>query len=94
MDEMDRRGVPFSPINTYDQTLSDPQVETMKLVRTLRLPNGVKTRTTVFPLSMSRYEFDVHQHPPMLGEHTEEVFEEWLNASSEEPAVKSGMRGS
>jgi len=93
MDEMDRRGVPFSPINNYDQTLSDPQVEAMNLVRRLRLPNGVETRTTAFPVSMTGYAFDIRRQPPELGEHTEEVFEEWLGSSQIEPAMKRKTRG-
>lgn len=81
MDEMERRGVPYSPINNYEQTLADPQVQAMNIVRPLRLPNGVETRTTAMPLVMSGYEFSVRQPPPELGEHTEAVFEDWLTAA-------------
>lgn len=80
LDEMDGRGVPCAPINTYEQTLADPHVEGMNLVHPLTLPNGVETRTTGFPVDMTRYRFEVHRPPPRLGEHTEEVFEEWLAA--------------
>jgi len=83
MDEMERRGVPYSPINNYEQTLSDPHVQAMNIVRPLRLPNGMETRTTAMPLVMSGYEFDVRQPPPELGEHTETVFEEWLTSTSQ-----------
>jgi crotonobetainyl-CoA:carnitine CoA-transferase CaiB-like acyl-CoA transferase len=30
-------------------------------------------------MKMTNYEFSVYRHPPLLGEHTEEVFAEWLN---------------
>ena len=78
--EMDRRGVPCAPINSYPTILSDPHVEAMGLVRPLTLPNGVKTRTTAFPMSISGYAFDVRLPPPPLGAHTEEVEAEWLGA--------------
>jgi crotonobetainyl-CoA:carnitine CoA-transferase CaiB-like acyl-CoA transferase len=29
-------------------------------------------------MKMTGYEFSVYRHPPLLGEHTEEVFTEWL----------------
>ncbi len=79
--EMDRRGVPCSPINTYDEILADPQVEHMGLVRPLTLPNGVSTKTTAFPVAMSTHEFQINRQPPMLGEHSAEIFDEWLGSS-------------
>ena len=80
--EMDRRGVPCSPINTYHEILSDPHIAASGLVRPLTLPNGVETRTTAFPLAITGYEFAVRRPPPALGAHTDEVMNEWLGAGS------------
>jgi len=76
--EMDARGVPCSPINGYAEILSDPQVEALGLVRPLTLPNGVKTRTTAYPVKLSGYEFQISRPVPELGEHTKEVYADWL----------------
>ncbi len=76
--EFDRRGVPCAPINTYPEILADPQVTHLRLVQDMTLPNGKRTRTVAFPMKMTGYEFTVYRHPPLLGEHTEEVFAEWL----------------
>lgn len=76
--EMDARGVPCSPINGYAEILSDPQVEALGLVRPLTLPNGVNTRTTAYPVHLSGYEFQITRPVPELGEHTAEVYDEWL----------------
>ncbi|MEP7245555.1 MAG: CoA transferase [Gammaproteobacteria bacterium] len=81
--EMDRRGVPCAPINTYPEILADPHVTHMGLVRDLTLPNGVKTRTTAFPVAMTGYDFEIHRSPPTLGEHTDQVFGEWLAAKED-----------
>ncbi|KPK18609.1 MAG: carnitine dehydratase [Betaproteobacteria bacterium SG8_41] len=76
--EFDRRGVPCAPINTYPEILADPQVTHLRLVQDMTLPNGKRTRTVAFPMKMTGYEFAVYRHPPLLGEHTEEVFADWL----------------
>lgn len=86
--EMDARGVPCAPINTYAEILSDPQVAALGLVHPLTLPNGVETRTTAFPVQLTGYAFEVRRPVPQLGEHTEEVFDEWLGDS---PAVGEVM---
>ena len=78
LDEMNARGVPCAPINDYPQSLDDPQVAHLGLVHPLTLPNGVRTRTIGFPVTMSGYTFEVRQPPPALGAHTAEVFEEWI----------------
>lgn len=83
--EMDRRGVPSAPINSYDQILSDPHVETMDLVRRLRLPNGAETRTTAFPVAITGFEFELYGPPPRLGEHTDEIFQEWCERADAKP---------
>lgn len=79
--EMDRRGVPCSPINSYPDVFADPHVQSMRLVRPLRLPNGVETRTTAFPVAIQGYEFEVDRPPPQLGGHTEDVVAEWLGGT-------------
>jgi succinate--hydroxymethylglutarate CoA-transferase len=76
--EMDQRGVPCAPINTYPQILSDPQVAAMGLVTDLKLPNGVTTKTVRFPIKIYGHDFEIYRPPPELGAHTEEVFAQWL----------------
>lgn len=85
--EMDRRGVPCSPINSYPDVFADPHVQGMRLVRPLRLPNGVETRTTAFPVAIQGYEFEVDRPPPELGGHTDEVAAEWLGGTQELPGA-------
>jgi crotonobetainyl-CoA:carnitine CoA-transferase CaiB-like acyl-CoA transferase len=82
LEELDRRGVPCAPINTYPEILDDPQVAHLELVRDLRLPNGATTKTTAFPLHISDYRFEVYRQPPELGADNEEVFDEWLGAAT------------
>ena len=78
LEEMDSRGVPCSPINSYPEVLEGEQITHMNLVRPLILPNGTETRTTAFPIAMTDYEFDIFRAPPELGEHTKEVLRDWI----------------
>lgn len=77
LQEMDCRGVPCSPINNYEEILSNEHVEHLQLVRPLRLPNGVETKTTAYPVAMQNYQFEVYREPPKLGAHNEELLQEW-----------------
>lgn len=78
LNEMIERGVPASPINNFADVLDeDPQVQHMAIVQALELPNGVKTRTTGFPLGISEFAFRVRRPPPELGQHTREVCSDW-----------------
>jgi crotonobetainyl-CoA:carnitine CoA-transferase CaiB-like acyl-CoA transferase len=87
--ELDARGVPCAPINSYPEILNDPQVAHLELVRDLALPNGAWTRTTAFPVAMSDYRFEIYRQPPELGADTEDVFAEWLGAAVR-PATTGG----
>ena len=76
--ELDNRGVPCAPINTYPEILADPHVQFNRWVHDMTLPNGKQTRTVAFPMKISDFEFSVYRNPPALGEHNDEVFAEWL----------------
>jgi succinate--hydroxymethylglutarate CoA-transferase len=90
--ELDARGVPCAPINTYPQVLADPQVEAMGLVQPLELPNGVMTRTTAFPVRLTGFTFEVYLAPPDVGAHTDEVLEEWLGEALLRPSPTARSR--
>lgn len=66
-------GVPCSPINSYSEALSDPQVEYMGWVQEITLPNGKVTKTFGSPLRINGATLPIAANPPGLGEHTEEV---------------------
>lgn len=83
---MEEHGVPVSPINSFEDMLEDPHVKAMGIVSDLELPNGVKTRTTGFPVGIEGFEFSIRRNPPLLGEHNDEVFTEWCAPSVKQSA--------
>lgn len=82
LQEFDRRGVPASLINEFSDVMEDPQVRHMGIVYDLDLPNGVKTRTTGFPVDMLEFQFKIHRLPPELGQHNDEVAQEWGSSAA------------
>jgi crotonobetainyl-CoA:carnitine CoA-transferase CaiB-like acyl-CoA transferase len=66
-------GVPCAPINRYSQVLQDEQVEHMRWVQPIELPNGKVTRTFVSPVRFSGKSADIRRRPPALGEHNAEL---------------------
>lgn len=76
-------GVPASPINDIPTALSDEHAQARELVQTVALANGTLvnllapvTRFSVTPATLRR-------PPPLLGQHTDEILQEWLGMSSE-----------
>lgn len=78
LEEFDRRGVPCAPINDFAEIMADPHVQAMGIVRGMELPNGCQTPVVIYPVHLEGFSFDVGRRPPLLGEHTEEVFTQWL----------------
>jgi succinate---hydroxymethylglutarate CoA-transferase len=90
---MEARGIPCAPINTYSQILSDPHVAVSGLVEPLELPNGVLTRTVGFPVRFDEERVSVRLRPPRVGEHTQEVIEEWLAPDPTRPRRRTPEPG-
>jgi crotonobetainyl-CoA:carnitine CoA-transferase CaiB-like acyl-CoA transferase len=73
LDKFRAAGVPCAPINRYSDVLADPQVEHMRWVQPMTLPNGVETRTFGSPINLSGSGLPIRRAPPGLGEHSEEI---------------------
>lgn len=77
--EMDKRKVPSAPINNFETILNDKHIKHMEIVKPITLPNGSKTYSVTFPVSIKGVETKDLKIPPKLGEHNEEIISEWLN---------------
>jgi crotonobetainyl-CoA:carnitine CoA-transferase CaiB-like acyl-CoA transferase len=64
----EQAGVPASLINTYSESVIDPQVEANGWVRPLALPGGALTRTFASPLSVDGKGLPIRKGPPRLDE--------------------------
>ena len=64
-----------SPIRTYDQVFTDPQVAHNNMVVTLQHPTVGEVRVLGVPVKLSATPGSVDTPPPDLGQHTDELLE-------------------
>lgn len=77
-------GLPCGPINTLDRVFKDPQVLHREMVVEVNHPSVGKVRLAGNPIKLSESPAMIKAHPPLLGEHTEEVLASLLGLKGEE----------
>lgn len=73
---LDEAQVPCGPIYTVPEVFADPQVQHLELHQRVPHPTLGVVDQTGFPWRFSRTPAMIRRHPPLLGEHTEEVLQE------------------
>ena len=79
-------GIPCGPINTVDQVFKHPQIEHRNMVVEVPHPTAGSVRVVGPPVIMSETPAQVRSHPPLLGEHTDEILLGRIGLSNEEIA--------
>ena len=83
---LERLRIGCGPINTLEQVFSDPHVKAREMVKRvphpLAGPEGVEIIAS--PLRLSGTPVTYRHHPPLLGEHTEQVLRELLQVDDGE----------
>lgn len=69
-------GVPAGPIQAYDEVLADPHTTFRKMVQSIPHPVEGEVKTLGFPVKLSGTPARAVRHPPLLGEHQDEVLGE------------------
>lgn len=83
MDLLKQAGIPCAPIQSIDQVFDHPQVWAREMVVEMPHPAADKVKLVGSPLKLSRTPVTYRRHPPLVGEHTEEILKE-LGYSEEE----------
>ena len=73
-------GVPAGPVMNHVEALSDPHSLARGMVQEVEHPAAGRMNTLGVPVKLSRTGGAVRRPAPMLGEHTDEVIAEWLEA--------------
>ena len=69
--------VPCARVNNFAQALNDPQVRHRNMFVDLRHPQGGGSRVPGNPIKFSAQDEESFSPPPLLGAHTNAVFEQW-----------------
>jgi len=68
--------VPVGPISDLGEVFTDPVVRHLGLIAEMDHPVAERVRAPGIPVRMSATPPSVRRHPPVLGEHTDEVLTE------------------
>ncbi|MEW9031182.1 MAG: CaiB/BaiF CoA-transferase family protein [Planifilum fimeticola] len=83
MELLQGAGIPCAPIQSIDQVFGHPQVRAREMVVEMPHPSAEKVKLVGSPLKLSRTPVTYRRHPPLAGEHTQEILAE-LGYSEEE----------
>nr|WP_298139464.1 CaiB/BaiF CoA-transferase family protein [uncultured Pseudomonas sp.] len=83
---LEQAGVPCGPINDLAQVFADPQVQARGLRFELPHPLAGSVPQVASPIRLSATPIQHRNAPPLLGEHTEHVLQQWLGLSAEQIA--------
>jgi crotonobetainyl-CoA:carnitine CoA-transferase CaiB-like acyl-CoA transferase len=76
LDLLSAHDVPASDVRDMSDVFSNPQVRARGMLREVEHPTAGTVRLPGSPMFLSRTPTTVRRHPPLLGEHTEEVLRE------------------
>ncbi len=75
--------IPCGPVNDMEHLFADPQVHHRKMVEKVPHPTIGELELGGIPIKYSETPGAVRRHPPLLGEHTDEILAEVLEYSPE-----------
>ena len=76
IEALSRADVPFGRVNSLDDLLTDPHLESVGFWQTREHPTEGTLRVPSNPISMSASPPSIRRLPPRLGEHSEEILRE------------------
>jgi crotonobetainyl-CoA:carnitine CoA-transferase CaiB-like acyl-CoA transferase len=80
-------GVPCGPVNDIPTALADVQTQARGMVQTVAHPAAGPIELVGPAPKLSATPTAIHSHPPMLGEHTDQVLQELLGYTVEQCAA-------
>jgi len=83
LNELEKESVPCARVNNLEQAMNDEQIQYRNMLVDVIHPEGGSVKVPGNPIKLSSVENEQFSSPPLLGEHTEEVLQKWLNFSDE-----------
>lgn len=92
MDLLVGGAIPCGPVNDMQHLFADPQVRHRGMIAEVPHPTIGTLRMTGIPIKYSETPGAVRRHPPLLGEHTDEVLAETLGYTRERIEALKGAK--
>lgn len=73
MQALEKKDVPFAPVNDVTEVPDDPQVRHLQSFYTLEAENGVGVRPLNCLVWFDGERVEPQEPPPVLGQHNEEI---------------------
>ena len=83
LNELEKESVPCARVNNLEQAMNDEQIQYRNMLVDVVHPEGGSVKVPGNPIKLSSVENEQYSSPPLLGEHTKEVLQKWLNFSDE-----------
>ena len=84
LNELEKESVPCARVNNLEQAINDEQIQYRKMIVDVPHPEGGSVKVPGNPIKLSSITDEQYTSPPLLGEHTKEILEDWLNFKDEE----------
>jgi crotonobetainyl-CoA:carnitine CoA-transferase CaiB-like acyl-CoA transferase len=83
LQRFDKHDVPASDVKDLSEVFQNPQVTARNMHQTIAHPTAGEIEMPGSPMHFSRTPTSIRQHPPLLGEHTEEILQEFGYSDNE-----------
>ena len=80
---LEKESVPCARVNNIEQAINDEQIRHRNMLVDVPHPDGGSVKIPGNPIKLSEVTNEEFLAPPLLGEHTKEVLNEWLGYSDE-----------
>ena len=89
VEKLQKFSVPCGPINDLADVFSDPQLLSRDMFLEIAHPTLGKIKQTGLPIKFSRTPGGLDRHPPLLGEHNQELLQDLGFSAAEIEELKT-----